>query len=202
MKFRAGVYPLSHIQLHTHTFNVVVVVVDDRSFPFVLIFFFRQHFSAPIESNSNLRQLQQTSLWIYVARSTRIRNFVSQCDLKKIESILRICTESLSSHLTYILTEVLCSVFFVEKLSGVWWIFNIKLLVNILWHIQRIYSIFYCAIAKKKSLWQYIKLWKLDNRSSTMNDLVDLRLHHHIAQEIYRQQMLQRLPGMLNFIFN
>lgn len=27
-----------------------------------------------------------------------------------------------------------------------------------------------------------------------MNDL-DLRLHHHIAQEIYRQQMLQRLPG-------
>lgn len=27
-----------------------------------------------------------------------------------------------------------------------------------------------------------------------MNDLVDLRLHH-IAQEIYRQQMLQRLPG-------
>lgn len=29
-----------------------------------------------------------------------------------------------------------------------------------------------------------------------MNDLVDLRLHHHIAQEIYRQQMLQRLPGM------
>lgn len=34
-----------------------------------------------------------------------------------------------------------------------------------------------------------------------MNDLVDLRLHHHIAQEIYRQQMLQRLPGMLSFIF-
>lgn len=30
-----------------------------------------------------------------------------------------------------------------------------------------------------------------------MNDLVDLRLHHHIAQEIYRQQMLQRLPGKL-----
>lgn len=28
-----------------------------------------------------------------------------------------------------------------------------------------------------------------------MNELVDLRLHHHIAQEIYRQQMLQRLPG-------
>ncbi|XP_031633024.1 T-box-containing protein TBX6L-like [Contarinia nasturtii] len=27
-----------------------------------------------------------------------------------------------------------------------------------------------------------------------MNDLVDLRLHHHIAQEIYRQQMMQRLP--------
>lgn len=36
-----------------------------------------------------------------------------------------------------------------------------------------------------------------------MNDLVDLRLHHHIAQEIYRQQMLQRLPGMflLHIIF-
>lgn len=35
-----------------------------------------------------------------------------------------------------------------------------------------------------------------------MNDLVDLRLHHHIAQEIYRQQMLQRLPGMFHFIFS
>lgn len=35
-----------------------------------------------------------------------------------------------------------------------------------------------------------------------MNDLVDLRLHHHIAQEIYRQQMLQRLPGTFCFFFN
>lgn len=34
-----------------------------------------------------------------------------------------------------------------------------------------------------------------------MNDLVDLRLHHHIAQEIYRQQMLQRLPGQTIFHF-
>lgn len=34
-----------------------------------------------------------------------------------------------------------------------------------------------------------------------MNDLVDLRLHHHIAQEIYRQQMLQRLPGKTIFHF-
>lgn len=32
-------------------------------------------------------------------------------------------------------------------------------------------------------------------KESKMNDLVDLRLQHHIAQEIYRQQMLQRLPG-------
>lgn len=30
-----------------------------------------------------------------------------------------------------------------------------------------------------------------------MNDLMDLRLHHHITQEIYRQQMLQRLPGKI-----
>lgn len=38
---------------------------------------------------------------------------------------------------------------------------------------------------------------ELENRKESikMNDLVDLRLHHHIAQELYRQHMLQRLPG-------
>lgn len=29
-----------------------------------------------------------------------------------------------------------------------------------------------------------------------MTELVDIRLHHQIAHEIYRQQMMQRLPGM------
>lgn len=30
-----------------------------------------------------------------------------------------------------------------------------------------------------------------------MTDLMDMRLHQQIAHEIYRQQMLQRLPGKL-----
>lgn len=29
-----------------------------------------------------------------------------------------------------------------------------------------------------------------------MQELVDLRMQHHIAQEIYRQQIMQRIPGM------
>lgn len=28
-----------------------------------------------------------------------------------------------------------------------------------------------------------------------MNELVDLRMQQHIAHEIYRQQILQRIPG-------
>lgn len=28
-----------------------------------------------------------------------------------------------------------------------------------------------------------------------MNELVDLRMQQHIAQEIYRQQIMQRIPG-------
>lgn len=31
-----------------------------------------------------------------------------------------------------------------------------------------------------------------------MTDLIDLRMHQHIAHEIYRQQMLQRIPGKKN----
>lgn len=29
----------------------------------------------------------------------------------------------------------------------------------------------------------------------TMNELVDLRMQQHIAHEIYRQQIMQRIPG-------
>lgn len=33
-----------------------------------------------------------------------------------------------------------------------------------------------------------------------MADLVDIRLHQHaLAHEIYRQQILQRLPGKFNY---
>lgn len=28
-----------------------------------------------------------------------------------------------------------------------------------------------------------------------MNEIMDIRLHQHLAQEFYRQQMLQRIPG-------
>jgi hypothetical protein len=28
-----------------------------------------------------------------------------------------------------------------------------------------------------------------------MSEIMDIRLHHHLAQEFYRQQMLQRIPG-------
>lgn len=28
-----------------------------------------------------------------------------------------------------------------------------------------------------------------------MGEIMDIRLHHHLAQEFYRQQMLQRIPG-------
>lgn len=28
-----------------------------------------------------------------------------------------------------------------------------------------------------------------------MSELMDIRLQHHLAQEFYRQQMLQRIPG-------
>jgi hypothetical protein len=28
-----------------------------------------------------------------------------------------------------------------------------------------------------------------------MNEIMDIRLQHHLAQEFYRQQMLQRIPG-------
>jgi len=31
----------------------------------------------------------------------------------------------------------------------------------------------------------------------TMNELVDLRMQQHIAHEIYRQQIMQRIPGKL-----
>lgn len=36
----------------------------------------------------------------------------------------------------------------------------------------------------------------------TMNELVDLRMQQHIAHEIYRQQIMQRIPGKYdNFYF-
>lgn len=28
---------------------------------------------------------------------------------------------------------------------------------------------------------------------------MDIRIHHHLAQEYYRQQMFQRIPGKYNF---
>lgn len=28
-----------------------------------------------------------------------------------------------------------------------------------------------------------------------MNDIMDIRLQQHLAQELYRQQMMQRIPG-------
>lgn len=28
-----------------------------------------------------------------------------------------------------------------------------------------------------------------------MSEIMDIRLQHHLAQEFYRQQMLQRIPG-------
>uniref|UniRef100_A0A8W7P3V9 T-box domain-containing protein n=1 Tax=Anopheles coluzzii TaxID=1518534 RepID=A0A8W7P3V9_ANOCL len=34
----------------------------------------------------------------------------------------------------------------------------------------------------------------LQQTATTMTDLIDLRMHQHIAHEIYRQQMLQRIP--------
>lgn len=34
----------------------------------------------------------------------------------------------------------------------------------------------------------------------TMNELVDLRMQQHIAHEIYRQQIMQRIPGEWGFI--
>lgn len=35
-----------------------------------------------------------------------------------------------------------------------------------------------------------------------MTELMDIRLQHHIANEIYRQQMLQRLPGKFEIFKN
>ena len=29
----------------------------------------------------------------------------------------------------------------------------------------------------------------------TMNELVDIRMQQHIAHELYRQQIMQRIPG-------
>lgn len=34
-----------------------------------------------------------------------------------------------------------------------------------------------------------------------MTELMDIRIQQHIANEIYRQQMLQRLPGNFFFFF-
>lgn len=34
----------------------------------------------------------------------------------------------------------------------------------------------------------------------TMNDLVDLRMQQQIAHEIYRQQIMQRIPGKLIYL--
>lgn len=28
-----------------------------------------------------------------------------------------------------------------------------------------------------------------------MNEMMDMRVQHHLAQEFYRQQILQRIPG-------
>lgn len=36
----------------------------------------------------------------------------------------------------------------------------------------------------------------------TMNELVDLRMQQHIAHEIYRQQIMQRIPGKFWEFFN
>lgn len=36
----------------------------------------------------------------------------------------------------------------------------------------------------------------------TMNELVDLRMQQHIAHEIYRQQIMQRIPGEFWETFN
>lgn len=33
------------------------------------------------------------------------------------------------------------------------------------------------------------------NYLNKMSEIMDIRLQHHLAQEFYRQQMLQRIPG-------
>lgn len=35
-----------------------------------------------------------------------------------------------------------------------------------------------------------------------MSEIMDIRLQHHLAQEFYRQQMLQRIPGKFFNIFS
>lgn len=34
-----------------------------------------------------------------------------------------------------------------------------------------------------------------ENYTTKMSEIMDIRFQHHLAQEFYRQQMLQRIPG-------
>lgn len=40
-----------------------------------------------------------------------------------------------------------------------------------------------------------LKNWSKVYKMMTMNELVDLRMQQQIAHEIYRQQIIQRIPG-------
>ena len=39
------------------------------------------------------------------------------------------------------------------------------------------------------------KIQKIHQKKQEMSEIMDIRMQHHLAQEFYRQQMLQRIPG-------
>jgi hypothetical protein len=48
-----------------------------------------------------------------------------------------------------------------------------------------------------KNTQKFVPLKKYFKRleEKKMSEIMDIRLQHHLAQEFYRQQMLQRIPG-------
>jgi hypothetical protein len=49
---------------------------------------------------------------------------------------------------------------------------------------------------KEKFLIKYSTKKKLCHKiEKRMSEIMDIRMQHHLAQEFYRQQMLQRIPG-------